>query len=95
MAQPEKRATGMTLSDWRTSKGWTVQRLADELEIDISFAMRLLNGKRRPGPDLYERIFMMTDGQVTPNDFFPVARWRDALEAVWAKARELMRLDAA
>lgn len=80
----------MTLREWHKKKGWTIQALADELGVDKSTAMRLLSGHRRPGPDLYERIFMLTDGQVTPNDFFPLSRWRAALEAVWTKARELI-----
>jgi transcriptional regulator with XRE-family HTH domain len=72
----------MKLADWRKEQGWTQQQLATALECTISSVARYENGTRDPEPAMKERIFLLTEGQVEPNDFYPVARWRRAVAAI-------------
>lgn len=74
----------MKLADWREKKGWTLQRLADELGCTISAVWRYEQGKRDPDAGTKRRIFILTEGEVQPNDFYDVPRWRRALQAALA-----------
>lgn len=69
----------MKLADWREKNGWTQQRLAEELGCTISTVWRYEQGKRDPEASVKERIFILTGGQVQPNDFYPLPLWRRAL----------------
>lgn len=70
------------LGDWRRQKGLTQAELADALECTVSTVARYENGTRDPEPATKERIFILTEGAVEPNDFYPVARWKRALQAL-------------
>lgn len=71
----------MKLSEWRDREGWSQQRLADELGCTISTIWRYEQGQRDPDADTKRRIFLITDGAVEPNDFYPMPIWRRALDA--------------
>ncbi len=74
----------MKLGEWREAKGWTQLRLADELECTVSTIWRYEQGLRDPDGATKERIFVVSDGAVEPNDFYDVPRWRRALAAAVA-----------
>ncbi|GAA0749625.1 helix-turn-helix domain-containing protein [Sphingomonas trueperi] len=75
--------------EWREGKGWTLERMAEELELaDRSAVHRYETGVRRPAPDVLERYFLLTGGEVQPNDFYPLPRWRQRLGEVAEVARQ-------
>lgn len=74
----------MKLSEWRDREGWTQQRLADELGCTVSTVWRYEQGQRDPDEGTKRRIYLLTDGAVEPNDFYPMPLWRRALEAARA-----------
>lgn len=76
----------MKLAAWRKREGRTQEWLAGELGCSqpyISQIERVIS-PIIPGPDLLERIFSVTNGEVEPNDFYDVPRWRRALSAALA-----------
>jgi DNA-binding XRE family transcriptional regulator len=69
MGRPvEKRGK---LGIWIDEHGWTRQRLADELGIVLSTAVRLCSGMRRPSLELALQIEALTQGAV------PVSYWTE------------------
>lgn len=74
----------MKLAHWREANGWTQQRLAEELNCTVSAVWRYEQGLRDPEGPTKERIFLITQGAVQPNDFYDVPRWRRALGAALA-----------
>ncbi len=74
----------MKLADWRRSIGWSQPRLAAELQCAVSTVARYENGNRRPEEDALQRIFEISSGQVTPNDFYPIEQWRKRFPALAA-----------
>lgn len=76
----------MKLAKWRDDKGWTQQQLADELGCTVSAVWRYEQGLRDPETATKERIFLVTEGAVEPNDFYPLAGWRRALATLVANA---------
>ncbi len=70
----------MKLSEWREQKGMARSELADMIGLSSMQVYRLERGLSRPSPKVMERIVRVTDGAVTPNDFYdlprvPVPRW--------------------
>ena len=57
------------LGVWVDERGWTRQQLADELGIELSTAVRLCSGGRRPSLELALQIEALTGGAV------PVGYW--------------------
>ena len=76
----------MKLIDWRKKEGKTQGWVASELGTDQSYISRIERSQDPiiPGPELMERIFRLTNGEVEPNDFYDVPRWRRALRAALA-----------
>lgn len=62
----------MRLAEWRKQEGYTQQRLADELETAQSWIALIerSNDAKVPAPELMRRIYRLTRGAVTPNDFY-------------------------
>jgi DNA-binding XRE family transcriptional regulator len=62
----------MRLAEWRKQEGYNQQQLADALGVTqptISYVERA-NDPQMPQPDLMRRIYALTRGAVTPNDFY-------------------------
>lgn len=62
----------MRLAEWRKQESYNQQQLADALGVSqptISYIERC-NDPQMPQPDLMRRIFVLTRGAVTPNDFY-------------------------
>lgn len=83
------------LTLWRERKGWSQERLADELGCSTIAVYRYEKGLRVPEAVLMERIFLATEGEVEPNDFYPLSRWRALLSKALEAARSVLRGDAA
>jgi transcriptional regulator with XRE-family HTH domain len=60
----------MTLDAWMTKEGMTLAGLADKAEISVTTAHRLRRGERLPSKEVAERLFGLSGGQVTANDFY-------------------------
>lgn len=73
--------------EWRERKGWTLERMGAELSIDLTTVHRYEVGIRRPTPEIMERYFLLTGGDVQPNDFYPLPRWRQRLAEIAQAAR--------
>lgn len=62
----------MLLKDWRRGRGWSLARLAEELALSgrspSETVRRWETGESRPDADVVDRIGLLTDGVVTPND---------------------------
>lgn len=58
-----------TLKEWREEKGWSTQRVADELGLDARAGAgtiwRWETGRSRPDADVVAQIVDMTGGEVT------------------------------
>lgn len=64
----------MKLDRWRRGQGLSIQALADKLESTHQVASRYCNGTRIPVPPMMGRIYVLTHGQVTPNDFYDLPK---------------------
>ncbi|MFT3966848.1 MAG: helix-turn-helix transcriptional regulator [Sphingobium sp.] len=63
----------MHLKDWREAKGLTRQQLAERLARTPEAVRRYEEGERIPDRATMSLIVAVTDGRVTPNDFFGVS----------------------
>ena len=55
----------MTLKQYRKLKGWSLFEVAEMLGVkSLSTVSMIENGKRRPSPELAQRIEILTDGAV-------------------------------
>lgn len=77
----------MRLAEWREAKGWSQPQLADALGCTVSTIWRYEAGLRDPDGATKERIFLLTEGAVEPNDFYEVPRWRRAVAGALAALR--------
>ena len=77
----------MKLAEWRNSKGRTQDDVAAELGVHRITVARWEQNMRDPGKADLKRIFMMTGGDVTPNDFHDLPLWRRLLAAAMASLR--------
>lgn len=71
----------MLVEDWLKKKGWRQMDLAREVGITKGALSSIIAGRTAPRVDTYRRIFLATDGEVTPNDILRVSEWRDELAA--------------
>lgn len=84
----------MKLKDWREANGRSVEDVAAVLECTrqavYNYERPLEDGGRLPDAKRLELVGEMTAGEVTPNDWFDVDRWRSAggLALVGAPAAE-------
>lgn len=62
----------MRLAEWRKQEGYTQQQLADRLDTAQSWIAlcERANDPKVPAPDLMKRIWLLSRGAVTPNDFY-------------------------
>ena len=68
------RAGGLNvrLADWRKTEGWSQQKLADELDIaqcNVSQIERV-GSTQIPSREVMRKIWTLTKGEVSPNDFY-------------------------
>ena len=73
--------------EWRERKGWTLEAMGRALGTDYTSVLRYESGQRRPAPRVMERYFLLTGGEVQPNDFYPLPRWRQRLAEIAEAAR--------
>lgn len=62
----------MRIAEWRKEQGQTQQQLADQLQTAQSWIALIerAHDPKVPAPDLMRRIYALTRGAVTPNDFY-------------------------
>jgi transcriptional regulator with XRE-family HTH domain len=60
----------MKLKQWRTERGLSASDLASKLHFSERAVIKWERGERRPRPDALAAISSLTEGAVTPNDFF-------------------------
>lgn len=62
----------MRLIDWRKERSWKQEELADRLTCSQSFISLIerANDPQIPGREMMLRIYRLTRGAVTPNDFY-------------------------
>ncbi|MCJ8158835.1 helix-turn-helix domain-containing protein [Sphingomonas sp. LaA6.9] len=60
----------MKLLEWRRSKGLTQQLVADGIDCVLSTVARYEKGLRTPDDATMVRIYVFTEGEVQPNDFY-------------------------
>jgi transcriptional regulator with XRE-family HTH domain len=60
------------LAEWRKQQSYTQQQLATELDTAQSWIALIerAHDPKVPAPDLMRRIYRLTRGAVTPNDFY-------------------------
>ncbi len=63
----------MTLADYLEAKKVSATALADQANVSVSTITRAARGEIIPSRDLMAKIFEVTNGAVTPNDFFGIA----------------------
>lgn len=78
----------MKPADWRNSTGISQQALAEEFGVDFRTIWRWENGKRLPRKAEMERWFVLSRGEVTPNDFYDLARWRELVANATGKLKK-------
>jgi transcriptional regulator with XRE-family HTH domain len=73
----------MRLVDWRKKRGFTQGQLAEAIRVSQSYVSQIERSKNPvvPSPEVMERIFQLTAGEVDPNSFYDVPRWRRMLDA--------------
>lgn len=77
----------MKLADWRIKSGRTQEGLAAELQKDKATIYRWEKGWRVPGTDDLQAIFIVSEGEVQPNDFFDLPLWRRLLAQAVERVR--------
>jgi transcriptional regulator with XRE-family HTH domain len=60
----------MKIADYCKKKGLTLCELAPEVGVSPSGMSRYARGSRIPSPEVMRRIYIVTCGAVTPNDFY-------------------------
>jgi transcriptional regulator with XRE-family HTH domain len=65
------------LGDWRRAKGLTQEDLGAKLGCEKPTVARYEAGTRIPERDTMRRIYVVTDGAVTPNDFYDLPDLND------------------
>jgi transcriptional regulator with XRE-family HTH domain len=60
----------MTLEEYLEKNKMSQAKLARRAGMSRAAINRLLSGSRRPSPQTMGKIFVATDGDVAPNDFF-------------------------
>jgi transcriptional regulator with XRE-family HTH domain len=60
----------MKLADWMARQGLEDAALADAIGVMRTTINRLRRGKSQPSRDVARAIFSLSDGLVTPNDFY-------------------------
>jgi transcriptional regulator with XRE-family HTH domain len=76
----------LKLAAWRKREGKTQEWLAAELGCSQPYVSQIERAQDAiiPGADIMERVFIVSEGAVEPNDFYDVPRWRRALSAALA-----------
>ncbi|WP_061780771.1 helix-turn-helix domain-containing protein [Sphingomonas sanguinis] len=76
----------LRLVDWRKKKGLTQGQLADAIDVSQSYISQIERSKNPvvPNPAVMERIYRFTAGEVEPNSFYDMPRWRRMLDAALA-----------
>lgn len=59
----------MTLTEWRKLRDLTMAQAAAMLDLTQPTISKIEAGKSWPDKSTLERIFQLTEGAVTPNDF--------------------------
>ncbi|MGR4927336.1 helix-turn-helix domain-containing protein [Bradyrhizobium sp. CAR08] len=59
----------MKLSDWITREGLSHQEVGDRIGKSQAAVSRYVAGKRMPDEETLIKIFEVTGGEVSPNDF--------------------------
>jgi transcriptional regulator with XRE-family HTH domain len=60
----------MTLSEYLKAKKISQAKFAYKCNLSRATICRILDGSRYPSPETMRRIFLASDGEVRPNDFF-------------------------
>lgn len=60
----------MKLSSYLEWRGQTQREFGERVNANASTICRVASGEHVPGPQLIARIYVETDGHVTPNDFY-------------------------
>ncbi len=60
----------MKLADFMTAHGLGPSEMAKRLGVNHATVIRYRDSQRRPDSDVMARIFEVTNGSVTPNDFY-------------------------
>ena len=60
----------MTLSEYLKAKKISQAKFALRCNLSRATICRILDGSRYPSPEPMRRIFLASDGEVRPNDFF-------------------------
>lgn len=60
----------MTLSEYLKTKKISQAKFARRCNLSRAAICRLVDGNRYPSAETMRRIFLATEGQVKPNDFF-------------------------
>jgi transcriptional regulator with XRE-family HTH domain len=73
----------LRLVDWRKKRGLTQGQLADAIDVSQSHISQMERSKNPvvPSPEVMERIYRYTAGEVEPNSFYDIPRWRRLLDA--------------
>lgn len=59
----------MKLKEWRNSKGWSQEKLAERLKTNQESVSQWENTNIMPRRDILQEIAQLTKGKVTANDF--------------------------
>ncbi|QDP58330.1 MAG: hypothetical protein Unbinned664contig1000_11 [Prokaryotic dsDNA virus sp.] len=62
--------------DWKWNGD--LQAYANHIATSVVTLRRYINGDRTPKKDMMQKIFDDTDGMVTPNDFYDLAKGKAA-----------------
>lgn len=74
----------MKLAAWRKAKGWTQDNLAEALGCSQPYVSQIERAADPiiPGPELMRKLYVLSLGEVQPNDFYDLP----ALELLEAAA---------
>lgn len=77
----------MRFTDWLTTAKIPLSNIAKELGVSYETVRRWRSGERFPDKDIQARIFQMSCGHVTPNDWVGVGP-RDAIDTSLPPAQD-------
>lgn len=64
----------MKISEYISKKGISIENFAEQLQVTHGAVCHWIKGRNKPSEEMINSIYKITDGKVTPNDFYGITK---------------------